>query len=316
MATHGTGFVYEPIYLQHKTGAMHPEHPRRLTAIYDFLAQSGLLQKLKTITSNPIALEWLREIHTAEYIAHVREVCEKNQGYLDSMDTEVSARSYEAALHAAGGVAAAADAVSRGEVRNAFCAVRPPGHHAVSDRAMGFCLFNNIAVAARYLQKKHNYERILIVDWDVHHGNGTQDAFYDDPTVFYFSTHQYPHYPGSGAAQQRGSGKGDGCTLNVPMAPGAGDEHYLRAFEEQLTPAAREFKPDFILVSAGFDFHESDPLSSIIVTYDGFQRISEIVVELAETLCGGRLVSALEGGYALQALTQNVALHPRTLLAP
>jgi len=207
----------------------------------------------------------------------------------------------------------AADAVATGRIRNAFCAVRPPGHHATRNRGMGFCIFNNVAIAARYLQKVHHIRRILIVDFDYHHGNGTQDIFYDDDTVFYFSTHHYGAYPGTGSAAETGTGKGIGTTLNVPLPPGAGDSQILAAFQQQLVPAARRFKPDFILVSAGFDGMRNDLLGQFDITPQGYAAITRVIVNLANELCQGRIVSVLEGGYRLDGLAESVAAHVKVL---
>ena len=201
-----------------------------------------------------------------------------------------------------------------GKVRNAFCAVRPPGHHALKDRAMGFCLFNNVAIAASYIQKKHKLGKVLIVDWDVHHGNGTQAAFYDDPSVFYFSAHQSPFYPGTGSAEERGAGKGVGFTLNVPLPAGCGDAEYKKAFLEKLKPAAAAFQPDFVLVSAGFDAAKDDLLGRMKVTPEGYAELTRIVKGIAEQHCQGRLVSVLEGGYNLEGLAASVEAHVRVLM--
>jgi acetoin utilization deacetylase AcuC-like enzyme len=233
---------------------------------------------------------------------------------LDSLDTFASPESYEVALLAAGGVLAAVDSVVAGEVSSAFCAVRPPGHHALPSRAMGFCLFNNIAIAARYLQKKHNLPKILIVDWDVHHGNGTQDVFYDDPTVLYFSVHQYPFYPGTGSRSEKGKGEGLGFTINVPLPAGSGDEEYREVFEKILKPAAYEFDPDFVLVSAGFDALEGDLLGGMRVSVEHFAEMTRFVKRIADDCCDGRLVSVLEGGYELEGLAKAVEAHLRVLV--
>jgi len=215
---------------------------------------------------------------------------------------------------ATGGVLTAVDAIIAGTIKNGFCAVRPPGHHALADAAMGFCIFNNIAIAAKYIQKKHELAKVLIVDWDVHHGNGTQAAFYNDPTVLYFSVHQYPFYPGSGAASEKGTGKGLGFTINVPLAQGSGDRDYIRIFKETLQPAAIDFDPDFVLISAGFDAHQEDLLGSMKVTTEGFATLSGIVKDIAEQCCGERLVSLLEGGYHLEGLAASVEAHIKVLL--
>jgi len=226
----------------------------------------------------------------------------------------VSSASYEEARRAAGGGLTVLDAMMAGRVRNGFCAVRPPGHHAERDRAMGFCLFNNIAVTARYAQARHDLKNVLIVDWDVHHGNGTQNTFYADPTVFYFSIHQYPHYPGSGAADQTGRGEGEGRTLNVPLPAGCDDKAYREALVDRLIPAMESFPPDLILISAGFDAHRDDPLAGMMVTDEGFGGMTKLLVALAEERCGGRLLSFLEGGYSLEGLKGAVRMHLRALI--
>jgi acetoin utilization deacetylase AcuC-like enzyme len=208
----------------------------------------------------------------------------------------------------------AVDAIMEGQVDQAFCAVRPPGHHAEAARAMGFCLFNNVAVAARYIQERHGIQRVLIVDWDVHHGNGTQHSFDDDPSVLYFSTHQYPHYPGTGAATERGNGKGEGLTINVPMSGGQGDEEFREVFEKVLVPAADSFNPGFVLISAGFDAHRDDPLAGLGLTEDGFASLTQIVAGIALRHASGRVVSCLEGGYNLRALSASVDRHVQALL--
>ncbi|OQX85347.1 histone deacetylase, partial [candidate division KSB1 bacterium 4484_87] len=289
-------------------GDFHPESPQRLEAILSHLKQSTLWEKLIHITPQPADLECIENIHDVNYIASVREACTNGMTHLDA-DTGICTRSYEIALLAAGAGITAADKIISGDIDNAFCATRPPGHHAEFNHAMGFCLFNNIAILARYLQQKHKIERILIIDWDVHHGNGTQNAFYDDPSVFYFSIHQWPYYPGSGAESERGSEKGFGFTLNVPIRSGAGDQDYIDAFVKKLIPAVRKFEPQFLLISAGFDAHKDDPLAGMHLTETGFTAMSDIVLELAEYYCEGRLISLLEGGYHLEKLAASVAAH-------
>ncbi len=309
-----TGFVYDDIYLRHQTGAGHPERPQRLVAIVQRLKEGGLLPELVVLRPSPVSQEWLTTVHTAQYVERVRKSCEDGSQYMDSRDTPISAESYEVAVAAVGGVLSAIDAVMEGKIRNAFCAVRPPGHHALRDKAMGFCLFNNVAIAARYIQKKHNLKKVLIVDWDVHHGNGTQETFYDDPTVLYFSVHQYPFYPGTGSAAEKGRGEGLNYNLNVPLRAGSGDKDFESAFKEKLMPAALDFRPDFVLISAGFDAHEDDPLGGMKVTAPGYGRLTRMVKELAETCCKGRLVSVLEGGYSLEGIAESVEAHLRALM--
>jgi len=299
-----TGLVYSPIYLEHDTGE-HVENPRRLVTTIAHLKQTGIKEKLVCLSPRTATIEELELVHAPDYISYIRSRVEKGGGWLDP-DTITSPRSYEAALYAAGGVLVAVEAVMKGEVDNAFALIRPPGHHATRDRAMGFCIFNNVAVAARFVLSKFQLNRVLIVDFDVHHGNGTQDAFYDDNRVLYFSTHQYPFYPGTGSVEETGVGEGVGTTVNFPMSAGWGDEEYQRAFKEVLVPIAKRFKPDFILVSAGFDAHWADQLAMMRVSITGFAQITEILKELATELCQGRLVFALEGGYNLEVVARSV----------
>jgi acetoin utilization deacetylase AcuC-like enzyme/formylglycine-generating enzyme required for sulfatase activity len=309
-----TGFVYHDLYMEHKTTPGHPESPRRLTAIIERLKTSGLYARLKHLTPTPAPLNYIETIHAPGYVQRARTSCEQGEEYLDSPDVPISTKSYEAAVMAAGGVLCAVDAVMQGEVRNAFCAVRPPGHHAMRDLAMGFCIFNNVAIGTKYVQQKYGLSKVLIVDWDVHHGNGTQAAFYDDPTVLYFSTHQLPFYPGSGSEPEKGRGKGLNYTINVPMAAGSGDSEYLKAFEQGLRPAAISFSPDFVFISAGFDAHEGDTLGGMKITTEGFGKLTRIVKGIAEQCCKGRLVSVLEGGYGLDGLAASVETHLRVLM--
>ncbi len=309
-----TGWVYDDLYLEHKTTPGHPERPERLVEIVKRLETAGLLSELTGLEPTPAGLDWVETVHSSEYIERTRRSCRDNPRYLDSLDVPISAKSYEAALMAAGGMLAAVDAVMEKRVTNAFCAVRPPGHHAIEDQAMGFCIFNSVAIGAKYIQKKYGLSRVLIVDWDVHHGNGTQATFYDDPTVLYFSMHQYPFYPGTGSRAEKGSGKGLNYTINVPLRAGSDDSDYLSAFENELRPAALDFSPDFVLVSAGFDAHESDPLGQMRVTTEGFAKLTKIVKAIANECCQGRLVSILEGGYDLAGLAASVESHIRVLM--
>jgi len=305
-----TGFVYDKDYLNHDTGPTHPETAARLKAIIERLKQKNILSSLVQIEPYPASTEWIARIHTSEYIRHVEKICTTGGRCLDfSLDTTVSSQSYNVARLAVGGILNAIDAVMSGQVKNAFCAVRPPGHHALKEQAMGFCLFNNIAIAARYIQKKYKLLKVLIVDWDVHHGNGTQAAFYDDADVLYFSVHRSPFYPATGDEQETGTGKGKNYTINVPLPAGVGNTEFIEAFKSKLKPAAFAFKPDFVLLSAGFDAHKDDPLGGMNVTEKGFAELSFIVREIAEKCCQGRLVSALEGGYDLQGLASSVETH-------
>ena len=298
------GLVYDSIYLEHDTGD-HVENSRRLVETMSYLKETGTIEKLTCLSPRPASQEELEMIHSPEYISYVKSKAEKGGGWLDP-DTIISLKSYEAALYAAGGVLVAVEAVMTGKVDNAFALVRPPGHHAIQDRAMGFCIFNNVAIAAKFALSKFNLNRVLIADFDVHHGNGTQDAFYADPKVLYFSTHQYPFYPGTGWMDETGTGEGEGTTVNFPMAAGWGDEEYLRAFNEVLAPVARRFQPQLILISAGFDPHWADQLAMMRVTITGFAQMARILKELAAELCQGRLVFTLEGGYNLRVVACSI----------
>lgn len=311
-----TGLLYDDVYLRHLSGNTgHPERPERLIAIHEALDKAGLLQSLYAIHPRRVTQEELELVHKPSYIALVRRELSDVQGLreLSTGDTLVSRDSLEAAEFAAGGVLNAVDAVMQGKVKNAFAAVRPPGHHATPTRGMGFCIFNNVAIAARYAQKKYGLRRVLIVDWDYHHGNGTQETFYEDGSVFYFSTHHYGAYPGTGSAQETGAGRGAGKILNVPLPPGASDAQIVDAFQSKLVPAARNFKPDLILISAGFDGMRNDLLGVFDITPAGFAAITRIVAGLAKELCQGRLVSVLEGGYRLDGLAESVLAHVQVL---
>jgi acetoin utilization deacetylase AcuC-like enzyme len=308
-----TGLVTDPGFLAHDTGPSHPESPQRLEAITRRLDASDVRDRLVRLPAPLVDRTWLETVHTARHVDRLAEASpEHGRVYLDA-DTPMSPGSYRAALQAVGGTLAAVDAVMEGRVANAFCAIRPPGHHAEPTRAMGFCLFNNVAVAARYIQQRHGLARVLILDWDVHHGNGTQAAFYHDPTVLYVSLHQYPWYPGTGSADERGAGPGEGYTLNVPMAAGRGDEEYLKAFDAQIGPTVRAFAPEFILISAGFDAHRDDPLAMMNVTEAGYRAMTDAVNAWASASAAHRIVSCLEGGYNLTALADSVDTHVRTL---
>jgi acetoin utilization deacetylase AcuC-like enzyme len=298
------GLVYHPIYLEHDTG-QHVENADRLQTTMRLLGNSGLRETLDMLVPEPASVEDLTTVHTSSHVLRVEKTAAAGGGWLDA-DTVLSPRSYDAALFAAGGVMMATDAVITGTVDSAFVLVRPPGHHATQNTAMGFCLFNNVAIAARRALSKHGLDRVLIVDFDVHHGNGTQDAFYDDPRVMYFSTHQYPLYPGTGRADETGAGQGLGTTVNIPLPPWSGDDEHLRAFEEILVPMSHRFQPQIILVSAGYDAHWADYISSQQMTVNGYARIVTILKQLSADLCQQKLVLALEGGYHLQALAYSI----------
>jgi len=295
-----TGFVYDPIFLEHDTGS-HPENGGRMTATMGLLEECGLLVELERIPVRAATPQELALVHDPRYVDGVRRVADEGGGWADP-DTLITPRSYDVAAHVVGGTLNALDAVIRGEVRSAFCLVRPPGHHATPVQAMGFCLFNHVAIAAAYALEKHGLERVAIVDYDVHHGNGTQDAFYADPRVLYASTHEYPFYPGTGAAEEMGSGEGRGFNINIPMPHGSGDEEHLRAFAEVVAPALRRFRPQLIIVSAGYDAHFADEIAMQKLSVDGYGALVSIVKAAAEELCDGRLLVAQEGGYHLTAL--------------
>ena len=308
-----TAFLFHPDCLRHDAGPNHPERPDRLRAILRQVESSGLSDRLLKISPEKADVEWIREIHEPGYIQHVEETSRQGGGCFDA-DTFASPASYDAALYGAGAALMAVDTVISGEASNAVCAIRPPGHHAERDRAMGFCLFNNVAIAARYAQKRHGLERVMIIDWDVHHGNGTQHAFEDDPSVFFFSTHQYPFYPGTGGPFEIGTGSGEGFVLNVPLPAGSGDDEYESVFRQKLRPKADAFRPELVLVSAGFDAHQDDPLASMSLTERGFEVMTKTVKGIAADHSEGRLVSLLEGGYDLNALARSVEVHIRALM--
>jgi len=308
-----TAFVYDPLFLTHDTGRGHPERSERLQTSFSLVSQQEWYGSLYRLRPSPAPLDSIQAIHRPDYIERAGAACRAGQSRLDTPDVSISRSSYEVALNAAGSVLEVADQVMEGNVDNGFAMVRPPGHHAEAGFAMGFCLFNNIAVTARYLQHRHGLERVLILDWDVHHGNGTQHTFEEDPGVFYMSLHQFPHYPGSGALSETGIGRGEGTTLNCPMSPGAGDAHYRQAFEEKILPAAIGFAPDAVLISAGFDAHHADPLGSINLETQSYVWMTRRMMELADRCCAGRLISVLEGGYDLTALAESITRHVHTL---
>ena len=307
------GLVYDPIYLEHDTGN-HVERADRLRAIMGLLEQEHVLEKLIQFKPRPATVDEIKLAHSHEYISRIEKMAQMGGGWLDA-DTVMSSRSYEVALYAVGGVLTAVDEVLKREVNSAFALVRPPGHHATYWQAMGFCLFNNVVIAAKYALTRHNLDRILIVDYDVHHGNGTQDAFYTVPHVLYFSTHQFPLYPGTGSLSEKGEKGGTGKIINVPLPPGCGDSEFVRVFHEVLAPAARLFKPELILVSAGYDAHWKDMLASMRLSTTGFARLARILKRLADELCQGKIVFTLEGGYHLQALATSVRATLEVLLA-
>lgn len=299
-----TGIVKDWQYMEHDTGTFHVETPQRIQAIYRMIEERIKFPFLE-IKPRSATEEELQLIHTPAYISSIKSTSGKDRVHLDP-DTSTSARSYEVALLAAGGVLKAADLIMDRKIQNGFALVRPPGHHAEAARAMGFCLFNNIAVGAAYLQKKHGLKRILIVDWDLHHGNGTQHSFAESSEVLYFSTHQYPHYPGTGHWSEVGNGEGEGFTVNIPLHAGKTDSNYLYVFSRILHPIATEYKPQFILVSAGFDIYEGDPLGGMQISKQGFAALTAELMKMAAESAQKRILFSLEGGYNLQGLQDGV----------
>jgi len=311
-AATGTALLADPVYKEHDTGPGHPERSQRYDAAVAALEQAGFAPALR-IEPRDATEDELALCHTHRYIDLVKREIEGGARELSTGDTTVSPRSLDCALKATGGVLNAVDAVIEGRARNAFCIVRPPGHHARPNQGMGFCIFNSVAVAARYAQRKHGLAKVLIADWDVHHGNGTQDTFYEDGSVFFLSTHQYPWYPGTGPAHETGAGQGRGTTMNRPFPAGAGRAEILGVFREDLRRAADAFQPDLVLISAGFDSRLGDPLGGFTLTDRDFADVTAVMIEIAGEHAGGRLVSVLEGGYSLEGLGAAVAAHVRGL---
>lgn len=309
-----TALIADDIFLQHDTGWGHPESPARYDAVMEALGHEGVADRLFRLPPRRATDDEIALCHTREYIRLALGEIEAGTSQLSTGDTAVSRRSHEVARYAAGAVMCAVDTVMEGRARNAFCPVRPPGHHATPDRGMGFCIFNNAAIGARYAQIRHGIERVLIVDWDVHHGNGTQDIFYEDPSVFYFSTHQSPLYPGTGAPDETGRGPGMGTTRNCPFPAGAGRNEVLGAFEQQLEPAMEAFKPGFVIISAGFDSRAEDPLGGFGLTDDDFADLTRLMMKVAARHAEGRVVSVLEGGYNLHGLASACAAHVGALM--
>jgi len=311
-----TGFLYDERFLLHCTGPEHPECPDRLQAAYRGIEEGGLLPKMTLIQARRARQEAIESVHSIKLIMRFEEACVWGMDMLDHPDNRICRESYETAMLAVGGILEVVDLVMKGELDNAFCAVRPPGHHAEVNRVMGFCFFNNVAIAARYLEKKWGVQRIGIIDFDVHHGNGTQSIFEEDSSVFFYSIHEHPSfaYPGTGREFERGSGPGLGFTLNSPVLPGQGDEEYKELLQRDLFPAFEEYKPEVILVSAGFDAHIDDDMSDIKLSTEGFSWIMKNIVEMADKYSKGRIISILEGGYSLQRLPELIKNHIKILL--
>ena len=302
----------DPRFVEHRTGN-HPERPERLREITRRLLEAGLPARCREIACEPISQARLARVHTPDYVQEVQAFAARGGGMIEP-DTVVSEQSYNVALLAAGAVSDAVERVVRGEDKTALCLVRPPGHHALPEHAMGFCLFNNIAVAARTAVAEFGLDRVLVVDWDVHHGNGTQDVFYADEQVGFLSIHRYPFYPGTGSTDETGTGRGLGTTLNLPVTYGTSRTAYLSRFAKELESFADKFRPQLVLISAGFDAHREDPIGSLDLETEDFAALSRIVLDVAQTHAGGRVVSVLEGGYNVQALADSVELHLEEML--
>ena len=311
-----TGFLYDERYLLHKTGPYHPEIPERLTAILEGIEQSRLADKLIRYQAVPPDLKWIHMVHTPEYVKRFEAACRAGKQMFDSPDNQMCPQTYEIALLAVGGILEVCRHLMEGALDNAFCAIRPPGHHAEVNRAMGFCYFNNVAIATRYFQNQWGIHRVGIVDFDVHHGNGTQHIFDDDPTVYYYSIHQHPSfaYPGTGREFEYGRGNGYGFTRNSPVLPGQGDEDYQRLLERDLYPAFAEFMPQVIIVSAGFDGHRDDEMSDTKISTEFYSKMMQQIMGMADTYCEGRIVSVLEGGYCLRRLPELARNHVEILM--
>ena len=310
-----TGFIFDERFLQHDTGPGHPERPQRLTAVMAEIQRQQWANTLHELPARAADIAVIENTHSLRYIQRAASACRQGAPFLDTTDVTISASSCDVAMLAAGSPLVLADAVVDGAIDNGFALLRPPGHHAEHEFAMGFCLFNNVAILARYLQNHHGLGKIAIIDWDVHHGNGTQHSFEADPSVLYISTHQYPYYPGSGAASEDGIGAGIGATLNCPMPAGATDALYEQAFVEQILPKLGSFKPEFLIISAGFDAHHDDPLAEVLLSTELFGWMSARLLEVAEQHAGGRIISVLEGGYNLKRTGECVALHLQHLTA-
>jgi acetoin utilization deacetylase AcuC-like enzyme len=309
-----TGLAADRLCLKHDPGFGHPECRERYEAVITGLEEAGLAEKLAPIPARDATRAELRRVHGSHYLDMAEKQIKEGAVQLSTGDTSVSEASWDAAVRAAGLAVSGVEAVTSGRIGNAFCAVRPPGHHATADRGMGFCIFNNVAVAARHAQQACGIRRVLIVDWDVHHGNGTQDIFYEDGTVLFFSSHQWPLYPGTGRRSETGLGAGAGLTINCPLPAGAGRAEVLGAMREELEPAAERFEPELVLISAGFDARAGDPLGGFLLEDEDFAEMTRLVMGIAESYAQGRIVSLLEGGYGLAVLGGAVAAHVGALM--
>ena len=311
-----TGLLYDDRFLNHKTGVMHPESPERLKVILNGLEEAGLLKKVRLISAEPSEMKWIEAVHDKAYIERFRRHCLSGEETFDYPDNRTSPESFDTAVLAVGGILKAAQMVMDGDIDNAFCAVRPPGHHAEPARAMGFCYFNNVAIAVKYILANWDIHRIAIIDFDVHHGNGTQKIFEADPSVFYYSVHEHPSFsfPGTGRVFDKGIGPGKGYTRNYALIPGQGDQAYIKLMEADLMPTIDEYKPEVILLSTGFDAHVEDIMSRIKMTTNGFSVFTQKIMEMAQRNCSGRVISVLEGGYSLKRLPELAVNHVKILM--
>lgn len=311
-----TGFLYDEKYLDHLTGSYHPENPERLRVIYNGIKEAGLLSKLRLLHAVAPDMKWIEMVHEKAYIERFQSVCLSGDKTFDYPDNQMCPQTYEVSLLAVGGILNAIDHVMTGEIDNVFCAVRPPGHHAEPDKAMGFCYFANAAIAAKYLVRNWSVERVGIIDFDVHHGNGTQHILEEESDVFYYSIHEHPSFafPGTGRVFEKGTGLGTGYTRNYPVLPGEGDDAYIKIIRSDVIPTFDWYKPQVIILSSGFDAHVDDVISGIKVTTSGFTRIMQMLTELAEKHAGGKIISILEGGYSLKRLPELAVNHLKILL--
>lgn len=308
-----TAVIYHPDFELHDTGPHHPERAERARLIAEGLRSSDVASELDWFTPEPVAVELLERIHSPEYRQFIEESCLSGRQTVDAGDTSISEQSYQVALLAAGASIRGIDAIFEDGYKRAFACSRPPGHHARYEQAMGFCLFNNIAIAAAYAESRYGLDRICILDWDVHHGNGTQEAFYNSPRIFFCSLHQMPLYPNTGESYDRGLEIGHGYTLNLPVPPRVDGQYYRELFEEELAPEISNFKPELILISAGFDAHKQDPLADVQLTTSDYTWMTRKVVEWADTWAQGRVFSQLEGGYHLPSLSEAAIAHVKAL---